>query len=175
MIQSFRPTLISTFIVSIFLVSACSSDKGEKAVEKAADTVKESVTSTVEEVVTATKEVATDVAEKIEETVSADPVVTEEPAAVVEAVVPAVNSKGKETYDVVCFACHAQGLAGAPKPGDKEAWPARIAQGNDVLYDHAINGYTGASGSMMPAKGGRADIADDDIKAAVDYMVAESQ
>lgn len=80
-------------------------------------------------------------------------------------------SPGKATYDGVCFACHDQGLAGAPKLGDREAWSVRITQGNDTLYDHAINGFTGPSGAMMPAKGGRADIADDDIKAAVDYMI----
>ncbi len=77
---------------------------------------------------------------------------------------------GKSTYDSVCFACHAAGIAGAPKQGDKEAWAARLDQGNDALYDNAINGFTG-SGGMMPAKGGRADLSDDDVKAAVDYML----
>ena len=49
-----------------------------------------------------------------------------------------------------------------------------IAQGMDVLKDHAINGYTGSAG-YMPAKGGRVDLSDDEVAAAVDYMVAESQ
>ena len=44
----------------------------------------------------------------------------------------------------------------------------------DVLKDHAINGYTGSAG-YMPAKGGRVDLSDDEVAAAVDYMVAESQ
>ena len=79
-------------------------------------------------------------------------------------------SPGKSTYDSVCFACHGQGIAGAPKQGDKEAWAARLDQGNDALYDHAINGFTGSTG-MMPAKGGRADISDDDVRASVDYML----
>ena len=82
----------------------------------------------------------------------------------------AETSIGKSTYDGVCFACHAAGIAGAPKQGDKEAWAARLDQGNDALYDHAINGFTGAGG-MMPAKGGRVDLSDDDVKAAVDYML----
>ena len=70
--------------------------------------------------------------------------------------------------------CHTPGAAGAPKLGDAAAWGPRVAQGNDVLYDHAINGYMGQAG-MMPPKGGRPDIADDDVKAAVDYMVNNSK
>ncbi len=101
--------------------------------------------------------------------------VAEIAAVVEEEVVPAsaqvVSGKGKEIYDGACMACHALGIAGAPKHGDKEAWVDRLGQGNDTLYDHAINGFTGASGSMMPAKGGRADFSDDDVKAAVDYML----
>lgn len=82
----------------------------------------------------------------------------------------AETSVGKSTYDSVCFACHAAGIAGAPKQGDKEAWAARLDQGNAALYDNAINGFTG-SGGMMPAKGGRADLSENDVKAAVDYML----
>jgi cytochrome c5 len=81
---------------------------------------------------------------------------------------------GQKTYQAACFACHGAGVAGAPKTGDKAAWKDRIAQGNDTLYKHAIKGYTGKKG-VMPAKGGRADLSDDAVKAAVDYMVAESK
>ncbi|OYY79890.1 MAG: cytochrome c5 family protein, partial [Hydrogenophilales bacterium 16-62-9] len=63
---------------------------------------------------------------------------------------------------------------GAPKPGDLADWGPRIAQGVDVLYKHAIEGYTGAKG-VMPARGGAAALADDEVKAAVDYMVAQSK
>lgn len=84
------------------------------------------------------------------------------------------GAKGKEIYDGVCFVCHTPGAAGAPKLGDAAAWGPRVAQGNDVLYDHAINGYMG-KGGMMPPKGGRPDIADEDVKAAVDYMVNNSK
>ena len=55
------------------------------------------------------------------------------------------------------------------------AWAPRIEQGNDTLYEHAINGYTGSAGLPMPAKGGNQNLSDDDVKAAVDYMVANSQ
>jgi cytochrome c5 len=65
-------------------------------------------------------------------------------------------------------------VAGAPKPGDKEEWAPRIAQGNDVLYKHAIEGFTGEKG-MMPARGAGASLSDDEVKAAVDYMVSLSQ
>ena len=74
----------------------------------------------------------------------------------------------------MCLACHGAGVAGAPILGDAAAWSARIAQGNDVLNDHAINGYTGAAG-YMPAKGGRVDLSDQEVIDAVAYMVAESQ
>ncbi len=81
------------------------------------------------------------------------------------------SDKGKQIYDTVCMACHAAGIAGAPKLGDKAAWDARVAQGMDLLYERSINGFMGAAG-MMPPKGGRTDLADDDVKAAVDYMVS---
>ncbi|MGE3849025.1 MAG: cytochrome c5 family protein [Gammaproteobacteria bacterium] len=80
------------------------------------------------------------------------------------------TGKGKSTYDAVCFVCHTPGAAGAPKLGDKAAWESRVAKGIDVLHGSAINGFMGSAG-MMPPKGGRPDIADDDIKAAVDYMI----
>ena len=55
-----------------------------------------------------------------------------------------------------------------------DAWSARIAQGVDTLNEHAIDGYQGEVG-YMPAKGGRADLSDEEVADAVAYMVAESQ
>jgi len=81
---------------------------------------------------------------------------------------------GEAVYQQACLACHMTGAANAPKTGDKEAWKERIAQGNDVLYERAINGYQGAKG-YMPPKGGRANLSDDDVKAAVDFIVSQSQ
>ena len=99
-------------------------------------------------------------------------------AAVVNAVVPAANAagadKGKTTYDTTCAVCHGAGIAGAPKFGDKAAWKDRVAKGNEGLYNNAIKGYQGKAG-MMPAKGGNAALKDDDVKAAVDYMVGRAK
>jgi cytochrome c5 len=83
---------------------------------------------------------------------------------------PALPKSGDETFQQVCSACHGAGIAGAPKAGDKAAWGPRIAKGKEVLYDHALKGFQGSAG-VMPAKGGRADLPDDLVKAAVDHMV----
>jgi len=77
---------------------------------------------------------------------------------------------GADTYKAACAACHATGAANSPKLGDKAVWAPRIATGNDALYASAINGK-----GAMPPKGGRMDLADEDIKAAVDYMIAQSK
>jgi cytochrome c5 len=79
---------------------------------------------------------------------------------------------GKSVFDVACSACHGTGIAGAPRLGDKAAWAPRIAQGMATLEKHAIEGYQGQAG-MMPAKGGRADLSDDAVRAAVEYLAAQ--
>jgi cytochrome c5 len=91
-------------------------------------------------------------------------------AGLVMAVSGAAIADGAATYKEACAACHATGAAGAPKLGDKPAWKPRIATGNDALYASSLKGK-----GAMPAKGGRADLSDDAIKAAVDYMVAQSK
>lgn len=85
----------------------------------------------------------------------------------------AENTVGKSVFGKTCSMCHAAGVAGAPKPGDKADWAPRIAQGKDVMYRHAIDGFTGAKG-MMPARGGNPALTDDEVKSAVDYMVEKS-
>lgn len=79
---------------------------------------------------------------------------------------------GEKLFGSVCTTCHTAGLMGAPKLADKAAWAPRIAQGKDTLYKHAISGYQGKSG-VMPAKGG-SQASDDEVKAAVDYMVSKA-
>lgn len=82
---------------------------------------------------------------------------------------PAATAKpdAKKVYDTVCAVCHAAGVAGAPKYGDKAAWGPRIKTGMDALYASALKGK-----AAMPPKGGNAALPDADVKAAVDYMVA---
>ncbi len=75
-------------------------------------------------------------------------------------------SSGKEVYEAVCQVCHTTGAAGAPKLGDKAAWTKYLDKGIEGNYQAAINGA-----GAMPAKGGRGDISDEDVKSAVDYIV----
>ncbi len=91
-------------------------------------------------------------------------------AAAPAAVGASASAKGEQVYKAACSSCHDLGVAGSPKLGDKAAWQARIGAGAESLYRNAINGKGG-----MPPKGGRLDLADADVKAAVDFMVAQSQ
>ena len=77
---------------------------------------------------------------------------------------------GEQVYHKTCFACHDSGVAGAPKLGDKAAWAPRIAGGMDDMYHTALKGE-----GAMPAKGGNSALSDDEVKAAVDYMVSKSK
>jgi cytochrome c5 len=95
-----------------------------------------------------------------------------------EAVAPAATGgadvvatpEGEKVYKGLCFSCHDNGIAGSPKFGDVEAWAPRIATGMDAMYATSLNGK-----GAMPAKGGNPALSDDDVKAAVDYMVANSK
>ena len=81
---------------------------------------------------------------------------------------------GPQVYNAVCIACHAPpGVGGAPALGDSDAWAARIAQGMDTLIDHALHGFSGSTG-VMPKKGGRVDLSDEEIIGAIEYMVAQA-
>ena len=81
----------------------------------------------------------------------------------------AENTAGKSVYGKTCAMCHAAGVAGAPKFGDKAAWAPRIQTGMDALYASVINGK-----GAMPPKGGSA-ASEADIHASVDYMVAAAK
>ena len=97
------------------------------------------------------------------------------PAATSSAPAAASAKSGKDVYTSACFACHGTGAAGAPKLGDKAAWAPRIAQGIDVMLDHAVKGFSSKPGSMMPAKGGNMSLSDADVKAAIEYITSQSQ
>lgn len=98
------------------------------------------------------------------------------PAAAATATVTPVAEKltGPQVYNAACLACHGAGIAGAPRTGEAGDWTARLEQGMETIYRHAIEGFTGSAG-YMPPKGGRADLSDEEIIAAVDFMVAESR
>jgi cytochrome c5 len=102
------------------------------------------------------------------------PAVAEAPAATPAAApAPAAAADaGQAVYGRACIACHMTGAANAPKLGDKAAWEPRIAKGVDALLQSAINGVPGTA---MPPRGTCADCSDDDLKAAVQYMVSAAQ
>lgn len=77
---------------------------------------------------------------------------------------------GQQIVAQVCAACHGAGLMGSPKIGNAADWAPRIEKGMETLHKHAIEGF-----NMMPAKGGRADLSDEAVMAAVDYMVSQSK
>ncbi len=77
---------------------------------------------------------------------------------------------GQAVYSKYCYVCHDVGLTGAPKPGDAQNWGPRIEKGIAVLYDGAINGFQGQRG-IMPPKGGVSMLSDEEVQAAVDYLV----
>jgi cytochrome c5 len=77
---------------------------------------------------------------------------------------------GEQVYQTACAACHGTGAAGAPKFGDAAAWAPRAEKGMDTLLNHAVNGF-----NAMPPKGLCADCSDDELKAAIEYMVGHSK
>jgi cytochrome c5 len=85
-----------------------------------------------------------------------------------------VTRDGAQVFDQSCAACHALGIAGAPRIGDQVQWKTRLAKGTKVLYVSALNGISGLNG-VMPAKGGNASLSDTEVKAAVDYIVAKAK
>lgn len=74
---------------------------------------------------------------------------------------------GEAIYTSACQACHMSGAAGAPQLV-AEQWEGRLDKGLDTLVDHAINGF-----GAMPAKGGRVDLSDAEVRASVEYMVGQ--
>ena len=77
---------------------------------------------------------------------------------------------GETVYNTICQACHAAGVAGAPKTGDKAAWAPRLATGNAALLKTAISGK-----GAMPPRGGGADLSDDELKSAVTYLTGKAK
>ncbi len=83
---------------------------------------------------------------------------------------PLTLADGKKLYNTYCAVCHEGEYPGAPKTGDKEAWKPLIAQGMQILIDRSIRGY-----KNMPAKGGCRSCNDEEVIAAIKYMVHQSK
>lgn len=97
--------------------------------------------------------------------------VAAEPASAAPSSTPQSDlAHGQQIYRQACAFCHDKGIAGAPKTGDTSAWSARLAQGMSTLYTTALHGK-----GAMPAKGGNPALKDTDVKAAVDYLVAQAR
>jgi len=105
------------------------------------------------------------VATSADEAQQASPVV-EEPAPVVAA----GPMTGEQIFNTACMACHSTGAAGAPKVGDVAAWAPRIAQGMEVLFEHATKGF-----KAMPPRGGSAQLSDEEVQSAISFMVDNSK
>ena len=83
-------------------------------------------------------------------------------------------AKGQGVYMNFCAPCHASGVAGAPKVGDKVAWQERIGKGETAVIENALKGFQGNSG-FMPAKGGNSALTDEEVSFAVMYMLEQSK
>ncbi len=81
---------------------------------------------------------------------------------------------GEKIYIKACIACHAMGVFGSPRLGDQQAWKPLIAKGFDTLFENAVNGFQGKR-AYMPARGGHEDLTDEEVRAAVHYMVEKSR
>lgn len=97
------------------------------------------------------------------------------PAAVTEAAAPILPATpevllaGEKVYTATCAACHTAAVMGAPKLGDKAQWAARLVKGSAGLYATANEGL-----KLMPPKGGNPALKDEEVTAAVDYMISKA-
>jgi cytochrome c5 len=89
-------------------------------------------------------------------------------AGVASAETPARTRSGRSIYSVSCASCHSHGMRGAPQVTDPAAWAPRLAQGKDTIYRHVIDGL-----GWMPRRGTCFTCSDDEVKAAVDYLLSQ--
>jgi cytochrome c5 len=77
---------------------------------------------------------------------------------------------GRLIYAQTCAQCHANGVAGAPRTGDKAAWMQRLALGRGTMLTTVLKGR-----GAMPPKGGNASLSDAEAKAAADHMLGQAR
>lgn len=141
----------------------CSDDDLKAAIEYMLETVGAAPAEAPAESAPATEEPP--VAENEAAPAPADEAAANEPAAA-----EADLAAGEAIYGRACVACHATGVAGAPKLGDQAAWAPRVGQGMDAMLATAVSGR-----GAMPPRGTCMDCSDDDLKAAIAYMVSQAQ
>ena len=145
-------------LLPLFIISGCDSDQKSPASKKA---------ETVQTTAVATEASAPMVDQASTAKTTENEVIKAEVAPVQQAAL-----SGEQIYKKSCANCHGTGVANAPKLGDAVAWAPRIAKGNDVLYNSAKKGVPGTA---MMAKGTCMTCSDEELEAAVDFMVSGSK
>ena len=173
---SLRTVIGAVFAVTLGVsVSACSNDKeaasGEvlavDRVDAAADLARKNGPKAETIVFEKAPAVAADAGTDTTAAVAPESAeTTTETAAAPEMVAVSAGGDGEALYNKQCMACHATGLLNAPKYGDKDAWAPRIAKGKETLYTHAANGFNQMNAQV------NAEVNEEQVHAAVDYMVA---
>ena len=161
--RNFTLTLafIVVMMITFYVIADMVTNEGENAKTNVNTISVAELTKPVGQVVVA--------GEKLEDTVVQNEIVAD-----ASAVGKSIN--GESIYNGLCVNCHGIAALAAmiPQAGDAAAWGPRIKKDTDVLYANAINGYTGELG-MMPAKGGNLALSDEEVKAAVDYIISQVQ
>lgn len=159
---------LATIILSVFLIAGCESEQASQPQSAGNSTT--TSTAQPDQPAVDTNTTATDTA--VTETTAAIPTDT---AAVKTEVAQATQQSprtGEEVYQAFCSTCHKIGVANAPVFADKAAWAPRIAKGIETLYQSSMNGV---AGTAMTPKGSCMNCSEDELKAAVDYMVQNAQ
>ena len=138
-------------LFSMVLIVGCDSGQGNKSATTPVEPIKNAEAIAVEEVKKAEVAIVAPKTEAVKTT-------------------PKVSMNGEQVYKKSCVSCHGSGAAGAPKLGDAVAWKARIDKGIDALYSSAIKGVPGTA---MMVKGTCSACSDEELHAAVDYMVSK--
>jgi cytochrome c5 len=165
-------TLTSLFAALVLLATGCSDQ--EPAVTEEVVTIETPAVETPEPAPAAEPAAAEAETPEPAAEVTAIEAETPEPAAeaptaeVEETQVAVAAGAGEAVYEKACKACHAMGVAGAPKTGDKEAWAPRIEKGNDALFGSVKNGF-----NAMPPMGGCMTCSDEELRSAVAYLVSQ--
>ena len=140
-------------------------------VKDAAASATDTVASAAQAAASKVEDTAAKAASEVKEAASEAKPAEKTEAAPADAKQDASSAKvdGKAVFEANCKACHGGTIPGAPVVGKNDDWAPRIKQGKDTVYKHALEGF-----NTMPAKGGNTSLSDDDVKAAVDYMVNQS-